>query len=40
MAAGIDRSFHHAVVLELTGRSYRAEGAKARLPQESFAPMI
>jgi len=29
-AAAIDRLVHHAVILELTGPSYRAEAAKAR----------
>ena len=33
-AAAIDRIVHHAVILELTGPSYRAEAAKARLPKE------
>lgn len=34
-AAAIDRIVHHAVILELTGPSYRAEAAKARLPKEA-----
>ena len=29
-AAAIDRLVHHAVILELTGHSYRAKGAKKR----------
>ena len=29
-AAAIDRLVHHAVILELTGMSYRAKGAKKR----------
>ena len=36
-AAAIDRIVHHAVILELTGPSYRAEAAKARLPKEPAA---
>jgi DNA replication protein DnaC len=39
-AAAIDRIVHHAVILELTGPSYRAEAAKARLPKESLTPVI
>jgi DNA replication protein DnaC len=34
-AAAIDRIVHHAVILELTGPSYRAEAAKARLPKDA-----
>jgi hypothetical protein len=35
----VDRGYivHHAVILELTGPSYRAEAAKARLPKEPMA---
>lgn len=29
-AAAIDRLVHHAVILEMTGESYRAESAKTR----------
>ena len=29
-AAAIDRLVHHAVILELSGRSYRAEEAQSR----------
>jgi DNA replication protein DnaC len=36
-AAAIDRIVHHAVILELTGPSYRAEAARARLPKEAAA---
>ena len=36
-AAAIDRIVHHSVILELTGPSYRAEAAKARLPKETQA---
>ena len=32
-AAAIDRIVHHAVILELTGPSYRAEAAKGRMAQ-------
>ena len=32
-AAAIDRIIHHCVILELNGTSYRAEAAKARMPQ-------
>jgi DNA replication protein DnaC len=32
-AAAIDRVVHHSVILELTGASFRAEAAKARIPQ-------
>lgn len=32
-AAAIDRVVHHSVILELTGASFRAEAAKARMPQ-------
>ena len=32
-AAAIDRLIHHCVILELTGPSFRAEAAKARMPQ-------
>ena len=35
-AAAIDRIVHHAVILELTGPSYRAEAAKARLPKDAL----
>ena len=31
-AAAIDRIDHNAVILELTGPSYRTEAAKSRLP--------
>lgn len=34
-AAAIDRIVHHAVILELTSPSYRAEAAKARLPKDT-----
>ena len=34
-AAAIDRIVHHAVILELTGPSFRAEAAKARAPKET-----
>lgn len=33
-AAAIDRIVHHSVILELTGPSYRAEAAKARMPKD------
>jgi DNA replication protein DnaC len=33
-AAAIDRLIHHCVILELTGPSFRAEAAKARMPKE------
>jgi hypothetical protein len=33
-AAAIDRIVHHAVILELTGPSYRAEAAKAKLEKD------
>lgn len=36
-AAAIDRIVHHSVILELTGPSFRAEEAKARLPKETTA---
>jgi len=36
-AAAIDRIVHHAVILELTGPSYRAEVAKARMPEDPNA---
>ena len=36
-AAAIDRIVHHAVILELTGPSYRAEIAKARMPEDPNA---
>ncbi len=36
-AAAIDRIVHHAVILELTGPSYRAEAAKARMPEDPNA---
>lgn len=36
-AAAIDRIVHHAVILELSGPSYRAEAAKARIPKEATA---
>jgi DNA replication protein DnaC len=36
-AAAIDRIVHHSVILELTGPSYRAEAAQARLPKEPKA---
>jgi hypothetical protein len=29
-ACGIDRLVHHAIILELSGKSYRAEAAKGR----------
>jgi DNA replication protein DnaC len=32
-AAAIDRIIHHCVILELNGASFRAEAAKARMPQ-------
>ena len=32
-AAAIDRIIHHCVILELNGTSYRADAAKARMPQ-------
>ena len=32
-AAAIDRIIHHCVILELNGTSYRADVAKARMPQ-------
>ena len=32
-AASIDRIIHHCVILELNGTSYRADAAKARMPQ-------
>jgi DNA replication protein DnaC len=32
-AAAIDRVVHHSVILELTGASFRAEAAKARMPE-------
>lgn len=38
-AAAIDRIVHHAVILELTGPSFRAEAAKARLPKEPVTQM-
>ena len=31
-AAAIDRLVHHSTILELTGKSYRSEAAKQRLP--------
>ena len=34
-AAAIDRVVHHSVILELTGASFRAEAAKARMPKEA-----
>jgi len=34
-AAAIDRLIHHCVILELTGPSFRAEAAKARMPSEA-----
>jgi DNA replication protein DnaC len=34
-AAAIDRLIHHCVILELTGPSFRAEAAKARVPKEA-----
>ncbi len=34
-AAAIDSIVHHAVILELTGPSYRAEAAKALLPKDT-----
>ena len=34
-AAAIDRLIHHCVILELTGPSFRAEAAKARMPKEA-----
>jgi hypothetical protein len=37
-AATIDRIVHHAVILERTGLSFRAEAAKARLPKEAEPP--
>jgi len=36
-AAAIDRIVHHSVILELTGPSFRAEAAIARLPKETPA---
>jgi DNA replication protein DnaC len=33
-AAAIDRLIHHCVILELTGPSFRAEAAKARMPKD------
>jgi DNA replication protein DnaC len=36
-AAAIDRLIHHCVILELTGPSFRAEAAKARMPKEAEA---
>ena len=35
-AAAIDRIVHHAVILELTGPSFRADAAKARVPKEAL----
>jgi DNA replication protein DnaC len=32
-AAAIDRIIHHCVILELNGTSYRADAARARMPQ-------
>ena len=32
-AAAIDRIIHHCVILELNGTSFRADAAKARMPQ-------
>ena len=34
-AAAIDRIVHHSVILELTGPSYPAEAAKARMPKKA-----
>ncbi len=34
IAAVLDRIVHHAAILELTGPSYRAEAARARVPKE------
>jgi DNA replication protein DnaC len=42
-AAAIDRLVHHAVILELTGPSYRAEAAKARkleIPEPAGEPVV
>jgi len=36
-AAAIDRIIHHCVILELNGTSYRADAAKARMPQAESA---
>ena len=37
-AAAIDRVVHHAVILELTGASYRSEAAAKRNPGEAANP--
>ena len=36
-AAAIDRLVHHVTILELTGKSYRAEAAKGRNPPSPTA---
>ena len=38
-AAAIDRIVHHAVILELTGPSFRADAAKARVPKEALGDL-
>ena len=39
-AAAIDRLIHHCVILELTGPSFRAEAAKARMPSEAESTTV
>jgi len=39
-AAAIDRLIHHCVILELTGPSFRAEAAKARIPSEAESTTV
>ena len=35
-SVAVDRIVHHAVILELTGPTYRAEAANARVPKEAL----
>ena len=37
-AAAIDRLVHHAVILELTGESYRTDAAKQRKQDDNYTP--
>ena len=39
-AAAIDRIIHHCVILELNGTSYRADAAKARMPQATESATV
>ena len=39
-AAAIDRIIHHCVILELNGSSFRADAAKARMPQEEESATV